>query len=363
MAGGLPATAAAPRAVSEPRGARQALRDLATQTLGRAQPAKRLFVEAYFQRSLAATHAALLATRCTARDSALARRALASAVMFADTLAATQTSQGYWRLGYDRGWTADMAAALGIFAAVELNVSSARLGRYAEVTERFAAALERDHLFLDSGAVGIGWPNAEKPPQALRAHSSDVGWSDDPYLVATALAGISVHAWLHRQNGRDATRQRALAALDESLRKVKPDGSLPRLERHEGLYTVASYTEEGWMAGARLDSSAARARMEPVLARHVAWLLRTQGEDGTWTSGAHGDGARAPAIVNFLVWYAARHPERTDVQRALQRAGKAMVRSVRRGDSPLHAAGEDAEVQRAHTGRALAALVLGAPVP
>jgi hypothetical protein len=359
--GGTPA--AVERAVPEVRGARAALRRLAEQTLARPQPATRLFVEAYFQRSLAATHDVLLDTRCSAQDSALARRALASAVAFADTFAACQTAQGYWRLGYDRGWIADMAAAAGIFVAVAPHVSPARRARYEEAVDRFTAALEHDHLYLDSGDVGIGWPGAEKPPQALRTFSSDMGWSDEPYIVATALAGVSVNAWSYRQQGRDADRQRALSALAATLREVKPDGSLPRLEKHEGVYTVASYVGEGWMAGADLDSTMTRTAMEPALARHVAWLLRTQRVDGTWDSGQHGDGARAPGCVDFLVWWAARHPKDAAVQQALQHAGAALVRAVQREGSPLHAAGDDAEIQRAHTGRALAALVLGAAVP
>jgi hypothetical protein len=333
-------------------------------TLARPSPAKRLFVEGYLVRSLVAAGEVLQEHPRNGRDSVLARAALERAIDWADTLAAHQDQYGFWHIGYGAGWTADMAAAAALFAAIEPHVDAERQARYTTVVEKFFQGLERDHMLLASGGVGVGWPAGERPEKVYRMWRSDVGWADSAYIVATSLAGIVLQTWAWRRTGRDEYRQRALRSFDDTLAALKRDGTLPARIKLEGVYTVSAYVEEGWMAaydGGLLDSTRA-GKLRAALPRHVEWLLRTQRPDGLWGSGVHGDDARAPASVDFLVWYDQRIEPRADVRKAIDKAATGLVKGVR-SDSSAPPRDENHEVYRAHLGRPLAALVQARPVP
>jgi hypothetical protein len=341
-----------------------ALCTVTVRTLARPSPAKRLFVEGYLMRSLVAASAALEERPRNARDSTLSRAALSRAVSWADTLASTQDKYGFWRIGYGSAWIADMAAALALFPAVEPHVDTAQLQQYTTVTEKFMQALERDHLLLESGSVGIGWPMGERPENVLRSWRSDVGWADSAYVVATALAGVAVQTWLWRRTGRVEYRDRARRSFDETLAALKRDGTLPTRTKQEGPYTAAAYVEEGWMAayeGGLLDSVRVE-KLRAALPRHVDWLVRSQRPDGLWGSGVRGDDARALASVDFLLWYNQRLQPREDVRKAIDKAVSGLVTGVR-NDAPIQPRDDHHEVWRAHVGRPLAALVQVRPVP
>lgn len=338
--------------------ARVSLEALVVHILERPERAERLFVEGYYMRTLVAAHTVLAGSP----DSVRLRAGLEAAIAFADTLVATQREDGYWAIGYDSGWVADMAAALGVFPALEPHIGPQRRDRYVRTAQRFAAALERDALVLENGAIGVGWPMGQKPEKVIRAWRSDMGWADAEYLVSSALAGVGVHAWLYH-NTRDARYgARARAALDFTLSKLRSDGSLPAFSPHEGELGASAYVQEGWMAADLwLEDANLRTRLCARLPAHVGWLLRSQRADGTWDSGVSGDSARTPAIVNFLQWYAARCDAPSEVGAAVARAERALTRD---GTFPgACAGGEHDEVLRAVSGRALASLVQGAFVP
>ena len=350
---------AAPGDAATRAAARTTLRDHVRWILDRPAPAKRLFVEGYFARTLVAAYDVFAASP---GDSALARTALAGGFAFAESLVGAQRDTGYWRLGYDTGWVADMGAALGIFPVLEPHADSLQLARYVRTAERFVAALERDRLILPAGAVGVGWPLGDHPERVQRAWRSDVGWSDDPYLVATALAGVEVHAWLYRRTSDARYRERALRALDWTVAQLRADGSLPDFARGEGELTAAAYAEEGWMAAdAYLAADSLHVRLCRELDAHVRWLLRIQAADGTWGGGVGGERARAPAIVGFLVWCQSRCGDRPELREAAGRAAKALVRFEATWAPGQEA--ENTEVLRAMVGRPLAALAAGRPVP
>ena len=158
-------------------------------------------------------------------------------------------------------------------------------------------------------------------------------------------------------------RQRALKALAYTLGAIQSDGSLPSTVRGEGVYTVAAYVQEGWMAAdLLLDDPEILTRLRQALPPHVAWLLRTQKSDGAWESSVPGDFARTPGIVDFLIWYDQRCESRNDVRAAVQRASRILIEPKRWQAHGLSEAGDTTEIMRALCGRPLAALVAGRPV-
>ena len=212
-------------------------------------------------------------------------------------------------------------------------------------------------MILPSGAFGVGWPNSFVPRLKQRTDRS-------PYLVSTALAGIEVHAWLWKRTRDPKYRDRALRAFDYTVSQIQPDGALPAHSTGEGALTAAAYVEEGWMTlDALWQDPGILARLRQALPAHVQWVLRLQRADGSWDSGADGEFARTPAIVNFLVWYDQRCEPTPAVKLAVQRASRALADPAGWGQSGLFQAGNHHEVQRAHALRALAAIATGKAVP
>jgi hypothetical protein len=287
------------------------------------------------------------------------QQGIAQAVSFADWMLRGQDPEGYWPLGYKAVYVADMAAVIGLFAALSPHVDASRARDYETAAARFATALERDGMLLPSGACGIGWMETRTRHDSSAART--------PYLVSTALAGIELHAWLAARSGDVRWRTRAMAALDYTLAQVREDGSLPGLqldEQNEGPYATAAYVQEGWMAADFfLQDPAVLGRLRRTLPRHVAWLVRTQNPDGTWGGrGPDGEWARTPGILDFLVWYDRRCEEREDVRRALLRASLTYSDPDTWFQLGLSRAGKNEEVLRALAGRALAAMATERPV-
>jgi len=339
--------------------ARDALRAHTQWILSRPHPAERLFVEGYFARSLVAAHDVLGAAGA---DSTLARAALRRATAFADSLVTSQRADGYWSIGYGSGWVADMGASLAIFAALEPYVDAERLASYTQSAERFAATLERDGLARADGAIGVGWPTAERRAGDVRAWRSDTGWSDAPYGVATALAGVELHAWLAQRTGDRRYRDQAERQLEWTMVQVRSDGGVPAFAG-EGELATAAYLEEGWMAAARmLGDDDLPTRLCTVLATHVDWVVRRQRADGTWGD-SPADRARTPAIANFLLWFAGQCEERSGIARALDRAAHYTVELDAARLTRIEDPSSDPEVLVALAGRPLAAFAGGRPVP
>jgi hypothetical protein len=341
----------------DPEAARAALQVLAAHTLYRPQRAGRLFVEAYFMRSLVAAHSVLSSAGASSDPWLDTRAGLDRAVAFADSLVATQRWVGFWNLGYSAIYYADMAAAVALYPALEPYVDAQRLARYEASAERFVNGLEREHLFLASGAVGAGRAIVADP----------LGNSVDgakPYLVSTALAGIETTAWLYHRTGRPEFRRRALASLDYTLSQLAPDGFLEETARKEGCLRVASYVEEGWMAADQLlGDPVVTERLRKALVPHVEWLLRAQRPDGTWADDVSGSFARTPGIVNFLIWYDQRCDSTPAVRAAVQRASAVLIDPDRWPAYGLFRSGLHYEVLRAIAGRAVAALAAERFVP
>ena len=344
----------------DPAKAETALRAWSTGTLARPAPAAKLFVEGYFMRGLVAAQSVPMQSQSDGEGVGGAS-GVARATAFADSLVAQQQHHGFWSIGYATSWLADMGAALGVFHALEAHVDSGRAQRYEKAAETFIAAIVRDGMMLESGALGVGWPITGSG--ATKAWRSDVGWADDPYLVSTALVGIELQAWLFRRTRAPEYRRRALAALEYTLSQLQRDGSLPSLVRGEGANTVAAYTQEGWMAAdLLLDDAQVTARLRQALLPHVEWLLRTQRSDGTWDSDMRGDFARTPAIADFLIWYDQRCESRDDVKAAVRKAGAFLMDPKRWEKRGFLDASDTAEIWRALVGRPLAALASGKPV-
>jgi tetratricopeptide (TPR) repeat protein len=344
-----------------------ALDAMAEHILAHPQPASRLFVEGYRMRTLVAAHELGVAH---------ATGGLEAALRFADSLVTQQRDDGYWHIGYDTGWVADMAAALAIFGTLEPHASPEQMSRYEAAAERFIDALVRDDMVDQSTkAIGVGFPMSQKPVSAKRVWDSRLGYANEPYMVSTALAGIAVQSWLSHRTGKPAYAARAKAALEWSLSRIDTSGVVPVIRGQEGPFGVAAYVQEGWMAAdAWLEDPAVRDLLARDLPSHVNWLLRTQGSDGAWSSGVRGDIARTPAIVNFLLWYNETFGPHEDVRLAVQRASPALIAmsqfvTVPRSDKSrptkiLPAAAADLapldfEVLSALVGRPLAALARG----
>ena len=316
------------RYAADPGRAAAALELLCEHTLARPETSIRLFIEGYFMRSLVAGHEVLRGLPSVADVAAMPRRkdtratlppagarlldtqqGLTRAITFADWMLTGQDSAGYWPLGYKAVYVADMAAVTGLFAALVPHVDAARARRYEAAAVRFTAALERDGMFLPSGACGVGWPETRTPHDSLGVR--------EPYLVSTGLAGIELQAWLYSRTRDERYRQRALVALDYTLSQLGPDGSFPAVQvgpAAEGAYVAAAYVQEGWMAADFfLQDDAVLGTLRQGLRAHVGWLVRTQNPDGTWGSrGADGEWARTPPIVDFLIWYDQRCASNAD---------------------------------------------------
>jgi hypothetical protein len=306
--------AARERYVVDPASTQLAVDALRSFFRSRPKRAPQLFVEAYTLRALVAAG--------TAPGTGAASAAVASARAYADSLVATQNECGYWPLGYGEGWAADMAAALGLFMVLEPHVDAARLASYQATTEKFLHALERDGLFLKSGAVALGWPEGGVCGGEQRMWRSDVGHSHEPYLVSTALAGIVLPAWLHHRTGDAAHAARARRTLDFTLSEIQPDGSLSFLETKEGPYWSAAYVQQGWVAAdSLLGDPALRDRLRDALRPHVDYLVRTQRPDGLWGDPTN-EFARSPSIATFLLWYDTKCAPRDDVRAAILKANR-----------------------------------------
>ena len=363
---------------ADPVRAAAALELLCEHTLERPGTSIKLFIEGYFMRSLVAGHEVLRGLPSVAELGAapVASKPLAStpsggarlldtqqgltrAITFADWMLGGQDANGYWPLGYKAVYVADMAAVTGLFAALAPHVEASRVQRYEAAAARFSAALERDGMFLPSGACGVGWPETRAPHDSLGVRQ--------PYLVSTALAGIELQAWLYARTGGDRYRQRALAALDYTLSQLGSDGSFPVVESGpaaEGAYVAAAYVQEGWMAAdIFLRDDAVRGTLRQALKKHVDWLVRTQNPDGTWGKRDEaGEWARTPPIVNFLIWYDRRCESRPEVRAAVRRGSVTLADPDAWRDLGLARQGKNEEVMRALAGRALAALAKGSYV-
>jgi BNR repeat-like domain len=354
---GTPRTVESERAIYglDPAAARATLRIVCAHTLARPPGPRRLFVEGYFMRTQVAAHTIFDSLPRENPEWFDAGAGLARALDWADELVASQDTTGYWATGYGAVFLADMAAALGIFPALEPYAGDERLARYENAARRFAEALVQDHMLLPSGACGVGWWGTVIPRSRRRA-------SRAPYLVSTALAGIELHAWLYRRSGRTEDRDQALRSLDYTLAQIQPDGSLPLGPRvpgrpREGRMTSASYVHEGWIAAdVLLGDADVLARLRTALRPHVDWLLHEQDPDGRWVGESEGEFARTAGILDFLMWYDERCESRPDVRQAVRRAGRLLVDPSQWSTIELFHAGNHHEVQRALAGRALAAL-------
>jgi hypothetical protein len=334
---------------------RTAVRLLTAHALARPPAQRRLFVEAYWARGLAAA-SAVLAHDGVSDSWQSPQQTLAHALAFADRMVLLQDASGYWPLGYGAIFVADLGAAVGTFAALEPYADSARVRAWEGAAVRFCRAVESDQLILPSGAFGVGWPNSyvRFAPRTDRS----------PYLVSTALAGIEVHGWLWKRTSDPKYRDTALRAFEYTLSQIQPDGSLRAHKSGEGALIAAAYVEEGWvMLDMLWQDPAVLARLQQALPVHVQWLLQSQRPDGTWDAGAEGEFARTPAIVNFLVWYDQRCKPDPAVRLAIQRASRALADSNAWPATGLFRAGSHHDVQRAHSLRALAAIAGERAVP
>lgn len=338
--------------------AQRALRILAEHTVARPHRAPRLFVEAYFMRTLAAAHG-VLAPRGLGRTAPFdSQLGVDRAVAFADTLLVLQDKFGYWPLGYHAVWYADMGAAAAIFPAVEPYVDAARLQRYEAAMDRFLRRLASEKMLWDTGAVGLGRELVHDPLRIPRRASSE------PYLVSTALVGIECRAWMYHRTRRPEYRDAALKSLDYSLSQITAAGFLEPQANKEGVLRTVAYVQEGWMAAdLYLDDASVLPKLRRALRPHVAWILSLQKADGTWDGKGEGTFARTPAIVNFLLWYDQRCESRAEVRAAIARAAATWTDPDRWSSVGLLRAGEHHEVQRALVGRTLAALAAGRPAP
>jgi hypothetical protein len=337
------------------RAARDALRTMCAHTLARPRPDPRLFVEAYFMRGFVAAYEALAGHESEApawfdRDSLLSH-----AIAFADRMVETQSPLGYWSLGYPAVYFADLGAAVGLFAALDPHINEPRRTAYLQAGRAFAAAMQRDHAFLDDGAVATGWRASIATLEQTSARGFLPRLESRPYLVSTSLAGIEVHAWLFRHVGDPKYRDRALAALEFTLTQLQANGSLPRQGTREGRMRVAAYVQEGWMAAdILLEDDDILEKLRVALQPHVRWLVRTQRDDGTWDTGAEGEFARTAAILDFLIWYDQRCEPSRDVQLAVRRGSRAYLDPAR---WPwFFREGEHHAVLRAIAGRPMAAM-------
>jgi len=338
--------------------AQRALRILAEHTAARPRRAKRLFVEAYFMRTLVAAHA-VLAPRGLGRVEPFdSRRGVDRAVAFADTMLVLQDKFGYWPLGYHAVWYADMGAAAAIFPAVEPYVDTARLQRYEAAVDRFLSGLAREKMLWDTGAVGLGRELVEDPLRLPRRASPE------PYLVSTALVGIEIRAWMYHRTQRPEYHDAAMKSLDYTLSQITATGFREPQANKEGALRTVAYVQEGWMAADRyLADATVLPKLRRALRPHVDWLLSLQKPDGTWDGKGEGTFARTPGIVNFLLWYEQRCESRPDVRRAISLAAATWTNPDRWDGAGLLRPGEHQEVQRALAGRTLAALASGRPIP
>lgn len=346
------ATGSGSRYCDQPEQARESVRVLTEYTMQRPKRSPRLFVEAYFMRSLIAAHELLQQTDSEAKTLGLdTRTCIARAIAFADTMVLNQNKHGYWAIGYSAMWYADMGAAVGLFPALEPHVDEARLLRYQAAAEKFLLALKRDKVLYPDGSVGMGRLLVIDP---LRRPGRT---KPEPYLVSTALVGIETRAWLYRRTQRPELRDDALRSLEYTLSQITTDGFLEPAGRREGSIRIAAYVQEGWMAAdAFLDDPAVLQRLRDALPVHVEWLLRMQREDGTWDAPEEGSFSRTPAIVTFLMWYDERCQPSPVVQDAVRRASQTLVSRERWDAIGLWKTDDHAEVMRALSGRPLAAL-------
>jgi hypothetical protein len=211
-------------------------------------------------------------------------------------------------------------------------------------------------MWLESGAVAVGWPIVtdnrgfrERPKR-------------EPYLVSTALVGIELRAWLyHRTRDEDASRA-ALAALEYTLSTIKPDGFQEKVGRkkapaHRGLRRGGL---DGGRPAARRSARAGPVAPGPAATRGLA--LAHPAPDGTWDDGESGSWARTPAIVDFLIWY--EHALRVDAggARGDSQSGPCARGLSIAGRRARFWRGDHHEVLRAILGRPLAALASGKSV-
>jgi hypothetical protein len=349
------------RYCNDPAAARRALEVLCAHASERPARVPQLFIEGYTMRALVAADALADLHFRTGREGERPRRN--DPIAWADSLALRQNDCGYWPLGYGEGWTADMAAALGLFVALEPYVDATRLQRYEATVDRFLAALERDHFFLQNGAISLGWPEGNVCGAGVAAFRSDIGSAHDPYLVSTALAGMVLPAWRFHRTADAKHAARARAAVDFSLGQMRADGSLPGLGQREGPWLTAAYVQQGWMAAdSLLRDPTFHARLASALVKHVDWLIATQRPDGTWGDPQTGENARTPSIIDFLIWYDQKCERRDDVAAAIRRATAPLVDAggwQRRG---IARAGILGDMLRAFGARSLAAVVGERPV-
>jgi len=334
-----------------PAKARESVVALATHTLERPKRARRLFVEAYFMRSLIAAHEVVQLADPGTREAFDSRRCIERAIAFADTMVLLQDKRGYWPLGYPAVFYADMGAAVGLFPAIEPYADELRILRYVDATEKFLRGMTRDKMLHADGSVGMG--------RALIV--DEVGprrrANPEPYLVSSALVGIEARAWLYRRTRRPELKQQAMKSLEYTLSQITSDGFREPAGRREGSIRIAAYVQEGWMAAdALLDDPAVLVRLRAALPTHVEWLLREQRKDGTWDAPEDGSFSRTPAIVTFLMWYDERCKSRSDVRAAVRRASTTLANRERWDAIGLWGTNEHEEVLRALAGRPLAAL-------
>ena len=256
---------------------------------------------------------------------------------------------GRWPLGYPAVWYADMGAAAGIFAAVEPYVDAAHLQAYEKACDRLLADIGRQKMYLEGGALSLGWP-------LMVDHLGyRVKPTRDPYLVSTALVGVELRGRLYHRTGREEYRQAALESLAYTLAQIGQVDSQDRRCRRR--LRIAGYVEEGWTAADAYCGSSVLPRLQRRC-RGVDWLLRQQNAAGMWDDGK-GSTSRTVSIVNFLVWYDQRCETRRDVRDAIRRATPSMVEPEGWRATGLYRTGARADAMRALMGRSIAALAGG----
>jgi hypothetical protein len=266
----------------------ESLRILAAHVLARPERSGILFIESYFMRFL--VHAAAALGPLAAEPESWLRldAALPQAIAFADTQVAAQAESGYWPIGYQAEYFADMATLVGLFHALEPHVDAERRQRYRQAVQRFLAALQRDQAMDAAGGVSGGFGR------------EDV---QQPLLVSTALAGVQANAWLFTQTHDESYRKAARLALRFILDRIQPDGSLAGYTGETALWN-AVYVEESFIAAdVLLKDRDVRKNMRPALSRHVDWVLGFQQADGSWDTGVPAERLRTNMVVNFLIWY------------------------------------------------------------
>lgn len=145
----------------------------------------------------------------------------------------------------------------------------------------------------DAGAIGCGY---------YKGHVSRL-----PYITATATTGGGFFSILYSLTGNEEYKEIAVNAVQWIFKVRKPSGEIPYI-LDNGIkdywpYTTMTYCVEAvvgtyWRIEDREIRELIRREAKPC----VAWLVKTQNEDGTWGK-ERADKRRSPEIISLLVWY------------------------------------------------------------